>query len=88
MNDLHSEELHRLFARTNAVPYAAIQQTLQAYEVGEFAELKQRQSSVDCPHLHRVPPKFEASRKVDGYDPANASCIALPQGEHRRVESE
>jgi hypothetical protein len=35
-----------------------------------------------------VPPNFEASKKIAGYDPTNASCIALPQGEHRRVESE
>ena len=87
LNEASAEELHRLFAQpANECPQPPTK-GLKAYEVGEFSELLRRQSTADLMHLHRIPVKSAAIRMLPNYDPATATCMALPQGEHRRVES-
>ena len=87
LNAASAEELHRLFAQPANVGPQPSTQGLKAYEVGEFSELLRRQSTADLLHLHRIPIKSAAIRMLPNYDPATATCMALPQGEHRRVES-
>jgi hypothetical protein len=90
LNDPSCEELHRLFARSHRSsmnPARTAGSSVQAYESGTFSELRNRQLMGDLLHLHRVPTKFEASQTIDGYDAEGAPAMALPQGEHRRVES-
>jgi hypothetical protein len=87
LNDPSREELHRLFAHCDRKPASTTESNVTAYEVGTFSELRKRQAVTDLLHLHRVPTKFQASQTIDGYDAETAPSMALPQGEHRRVES-
>ena len=87
LNSASGEELHRLFARSRASSATTREPGVSAYDVGKFSELRDRQRVTDLLHLHRVPTKFEASQTIEGYDAEGATCTALPQGEHRRVES-
>jgi hypothetical protein len=87
LNNPSGEELHRLFARSRGCSAKAAESSVSAYEVGKFSELKDRQKVTDLLHLHRVPTKFQASQTIQGYDADSAPCMALPPGEHRRVES-
>jgi hypothetical protein len=87
LNEGSAEELHRLFAQPANERPPASTKGLKAYEVGEFSELLSRQSTADLLHLHRVPIKSAAFRMLPNYDPKTATCMALPQEEHRRVES-
>jgi hypothetical protein len=87
LNDPSHEELHRLFARSNGNSATTAESNVSAYEVGTFSDLRTRQGVSDLLHLHRVPTKFQASQTIQGYDADSSPCMALPQGEHRRVES-
>jgi hypothetical protein len=87
LNQDTSEELHRLFSQSRTAAERRSEPALKAYDVGAFSELKMRQTVSDSLHLHRVPVKFVAKKTIDGYDAGTAPCIALPPGEHLRVES-
>lgn len=60
-------------------------ESVKAYEVGQFNDLKGRSIKGDGLDLHHTPQKQPAKQVIQEYDPNTAPAIALPQAEHQSI---
>jgi hypothetical protein len=83
LNDPNEEELHNLFteAATDQVT-EALQEGLDAYEVGTAADLLLKSRIGNGTDVHHVPRKHAAKLTILDYSSVSAPAIALPKGEH------
>ena len=61
---------------------------VEAYEVGEFSDLKARSATGDNLDIHHVGQQNPMKQTVSGYDPKTGPAIALPESEHEAISTQ
>lgn len=63
-------------------------ESVEAYEVGSYSDLKDISVPGDGLDIHHAPQGQPASQLIEGYDYKNAPAIALPREEHVQIPNE